>query len=120
MAEQQLNRPNVGAGFEQMDRERVSERMRAEGFGEPGRQCASWHARSTAPLVMGVLGSSPGKSQCWGRRSCHHARRISSRLGESITYRSCWPLPCSTRMTIRWLSTVDRRWTASEMRRPAA
>ena len=31
-------------------------------------------------------------------------RRRSNSLGESITYRSFWPLAASTRMTIRWLS----------------
>jgi len=51
----------------------------------------------------------------------HQLRRLSSSFCESITYRSFFPLPGSTRMTMRWLSMWgNSRLTASEMRRPAA
>ena len=46
---------------------------------------AFWHSRSTAPRLMCWLGISPGKSQCFGLSTHHHARRISNSFGESIT-----------------------------------
>jgi hypothetical protein len=61
----------------------------------------------------GTSGSSPGNSQCRGRRRRDHARKISSRFGESITSRSFWPWPCSMRSAMRWLSMAESvRWTA--------
>jgi len=63
----------------------------------------------------------PGKNQCLGRCTCHHSRNIASSFGNRITYRASWPFPWLMRITIRRLSTsVGRRWTASEIRRPAA
>ena len=86
MAEQQLKGADVGARFEQMDRERAG---RSEcglaGLDSPERQCANWHARATVPVVIGTFGSSSGKSQCRGRRHFHHSRKISSGRGESMT-----------------------------------
>ena len=37
MTKQKLNGPQIGAGFEEMDCERVSQRMRRDRFGETGR-----------------------------------------------------------------------------------
>jgi hypothetical protein len=121
MAEQQLNRPHVSAGLEQMYGERVSQGMwrnRLANVAAPLRLLTDLlHGASR----QGARGIQLGKSQRCGRVTCHHARSSSSSLGESITYRSFWPLPCSTRMTTRLLSmSVGFRWSASEMRRPAA
>jgi len=55
------------------------------GFGMPHRRRAFWHACSTAALLMGRPGRSPGKSQCLGRSTRHQSRRMSSSVGESIT-----------------------------------
>ena len=117
MAEQELNRTQVGARLEEMDRERVAERVGRNRLGElrasDGALAGSW----TALRVMGFSGCSPGKSQCRGRSTCHQARSTSSSLGE----RSFLPLPCAMRSTIRRLSMAGTvRWMASEMRRPAA
>ena len=49
------------------------------------RRAAIWHARWTAPRVIGVSGRSPGKSQWRGRSTFHQVRRIASSFGESIT-----------------------------------
>ena len=37
MTEQKLNGPQIGAGFEKMDGECVTQRMRGVGFGETGQ-----------------------------------------------------------------------------------
>ena len=72
MAEQQLNRADVGARFQQMDGERMAQGMRRDGLGNGQRRWASCTpARSTAARVMGWSGRSPGKSQCWGLATRH-------------------------------------------------
>jgi hypothetical protein len=67
MAEEQLNGADVGAGFEQMYGERMSQRCGVMGFANRARRRALWHACPTASLVMGCPGRSPGKSQVVGR-----------------------------------------------------
>jgi len=42
-------------------------------------------ASSTADVLIGLSGRSPGKSQCRDLLTRHHERRISSSVGESIT-----------------------------------
>src|SRR5712691_2736461 len=76
---------------------------------------------AAALLLMRCPGRSPGKSQDVGRSRRHQSRKISRSLGESITYRSFCPFPCSIRITIRRLSIAGPiSAMASEMRRPAA
>jgi hypothetical protein len=85
MPKEQLNRADIGAGFEQMYRERVSQRMGRDGF------------ENATPLVRllaflfhsasgdGVVGTIARKQPVAGRFTRHHARKISSSFGESIT-----------------------------------
>jgi hypothetical protein len=87
----------------------------------PESRRAFLQACSTALLSIGLLGTPLSKSHVFGRPARQYARRVSSSREGSIVYRSFWPLPCSTRMTIRLLSmSVGFRWTTSEMRRPVA
>jgi len=51
VAEQQLDGAQVGAGFQQMDREGVAQRMRGDRLGEAGE---------TVRLAAGVADSVPG------------------------------------------------------------
>jgi len=68
---------------------------------------------------MGMSARLPGNNQCWGLAVRHHWRKISSSRTESMTYRSFRPLPCSIRMTMRWLSiSTGFKWTVDRFRYP--
>ena len=85
MPEQELNRTQVGARLEEMDRKACRSACGETGLAKRARRAATWQARPTAFRVIGFSGRSPGKSQCRGRSTCHQARRTSSSFGESIT-----------------------------------
>src|SRR6516162_10076254 len=121
MAEQQLDGTNVGALFQEVDGKSVSKRMRRDRF----RDLAN-----TVGLLALLLNRKscdvPAREVSWeepvlGFSTRHQARRISRSFGESRVYLSFFPLPCSTRKTMRLLSIAGGlSATASEMRRPAA
>ena len=78
MAEQQLNGAHVGAGFQQMDRECVAQRMRRDRLGDAGSADAPFgRPASTASLVIGFSGRSPGNSHSSGS---HGAPPVAQRL----------------------------------------
>ena len=52
MAEQQLDGAQVGAGFQQMDREGVAQRVRGDWLGKPGQP-----VRLAAGVADGVAGN---------------------------------------------------------------
>ena len=88
MAEQQLNRTDVCASFQEVDGERVAQRMGRDRLGN-----AAASMGLPAGLVHGVGGDRvpwplAGKSQGRGRLTRHHSRKISSSFGDSITSRS--------------------------------
>ncbi|OGK79889.1 MAG: hypothetical protein A2X53_18355 [Candidatus Rokubacteria bacterium GWA2_70_23] len=84
------------------------------------RRRARWKTRVTLSRVRGPPWGL-GKSRVWGRRARQYSGRTRRRWGESMTERSLRPLPCSMRITMRWLSmSVTRRWGTSETRRPSA
>jgi hypothetical protein len=85
MAEQQLNGAHVGAGFQQMDREGVAERMGSNQLGNRDRRWACWQALLTEWVVIGRPGRAPGKSQGRDRFTRHQSRKISSSFGDSMT-----------------------------------
>src|SRR5215475_14109732 len=63
----------------------------------------------------------PGKSHGCGLSCRQYCRNKGSNVGESMTERSCWPLPCRTRRTMRALSiSVTCNWHSSATRKPAA
>jgi hypothetical protein len=128
MAQEQLNSAQIGARFEEMNREGMAQRMRADRFGD-----AATKARLSAGMLNGVggdrLAEIPGEEPLlWPHDPPIVAQRVEQfwrehdvpvpRLREG---RLLPPLPWATRITIRWLSSelVFRR-TASEMRKPAA
>ncbi len=54
-------------------------------------------------------------------RSCVVGHSLVPRISRATPSARGWPLPCSTRITMRWLSTSQgRSRTASEIRSPAA
>ena len=70
MAEQYLDRADIGSGFEQVGRKAVAQGMDAHGLSEL-RRLASVPARPVErACVGGRLSSRPGNSQCFGRISC--------------------------------------------------
>ena len=85
MAEQQLDSPDIRAGFQQMNCERMSKRMRRNRLAYTRELVVFWQACSTASLLMCRPGMSPGNSQWRGLFTRHQVRKISSRVGESIT-----------------------------------
>ena len=87
MAEQQLNGPDIGARFQQMNRKSVSKQVRSNWLadtGEPaGNLLAGQFHRRCADGAVGEV--------AWERASAgslltrHQVRRISSSVGDSIT-----------------------------------
>ena len=121
MPEQELNLADVGTLFEQVTGEGVAQRMGRDGFRnlrnqtgllalQLNRQLTDVLARKLAweEPVFRLLHSPPGTQDL-------------QELGESMVYLSFFPLPCSTRMTMRLLSmAAGVSAMASEIRRPAA
>jgi len=73
VAEQQLNGPYIGARFQQMNRKSVSSKCGVIGLRIPESLRAFLQASSTADVLMGLSGKSPGKSQCRGLLTRHSA-----------------------------------------------
>src|SRR6266446_2205714 len=120
--QQHLDHADVGLLLEQMGGKAVPQRVWGDGLVDLGH-----HRRGVAGAVE-LAGCQrlhwipPGKQPALGPRRLpfHQARRRSSRYGDSITYRSLRPLPCSTRMTIRVLSMSSiLSEMISEARNPA-
>ena len=128
MAEEQLNGAQVGARFEEVNREGMAQRMRADRFGD-----AAATARRSAGMLDGVRGDRsaeiPGEEPLlWPHNPPIVTQRVEQFGREHDVAvpglrrgRLLRPLPWATRITIRWLSSelVFRR-TASEIRKPAA
>ena len=85
MAEQQLNRADVGAGFQEMDGKRVAQRMGRDGLGNPGPPMRALRGLPHRVTGEGHPGRSPGKSQGRDRLTRHQSRKISSSFGDSMT-----------------------------------
>jgi hypothetical protein len=120
MAKEQLNGPQVGACFEEVNREGMAERMRADGFGNSGAK-----ARLSAGMLNGVRGDRlveiPGKEPLlWSYDPPIVTQRI-EQLRREHDVAILAALALGHPVTIRWLSSeVVFRRTASEMRKPAA
>jgi hypothetical protein len=128
MAKEQLDGAQVGAGFEQVNREGVAQRMRADGFGD-----ASTQARRSAGMLDGVRGDRlaeipreeplfrPHNPPVVTQRVEQFGREHDVAIPRFREGRLLRPLPWATRITIRWLSSEPAvKRTASEMRKPAA
>ena len=61
MAEQELDRPDIGAGFQEMDRETVTQYMWREGFGETGASVGAMTGLFDSGPSEWVVGSIAGK-----------------------------------------------------------
>ena len=120
VAEQYLDHANIDVLLEQMCGEAVSQGVRRHALGDTRQARGGVHG---APKLAGghrVDRVLAGESQACGRPARHQSRSSSSSCGESITYRSRCPLPCSTRSVMRWLSISDTfRFATSDTRRPA-
>src|SRR4029077_14237492 len=120
VSEQDLDHANIDALLEQMGGEAVPQVCGDTRLEMPARSLAAVTARLSCRGVIVLIGFWPGKSQTCGRAARHQSRNSSSSCGDSITYRSRCPLPCSTRSVMRWLSISDTfRFATSETRRPA-
>ena len=84
MAKEQLNGAQIGARFEQVNREGMAQRVRAMGLAMPARRRAVRQACSTACVVIGWP-KYPGKSHSFGRTIRQYSRSVSSSFGESMT-----------------------------------
>ena len=105
------------------------EDLAAEGARRPAAATASWNRRLTCRSVRCIPLRRPGNSQRSSMgtprsysfdRTGHHSRSSAYGSGDSTTWRSFRPLPCSTRMMRSALSiclTLSR--TTSLTRRPA-
>src|SRR5436305_3368142 len=118
--EQHLDDADVDVLLEQMGGEAVPQGVQRDALVDLAIWAAAWQARLSWRVVIGCTGSRPGNSQPRGRAAFHQARSRSSRCGDSMTLRSLPPLPCSTRMIMRWLSMSETlSETTSLARRPA-
>ena len=122
MAEKALNRAHVRAVLQQVRGERVPQSVKGNRLLDPRsrpRPLKGLLRRGGMQRLLPAL--PPGKRIVLGFSFRQYARRVSRSEAESITYRSFRPLPCSTRITIRWLSmSVNKRWTTSPSRMPVA
>ena len=125
VTQQELNRAQIRAGFQQMCRLRVAQRVRCHAFVDAGLPRGEAHRLpdhlgrdrciGTPAVVL------PGKKYVFGRIQRQYSRSAASSVGLSGISRSRPPLPCSTRSTMRWLSMSRTfSWHASLRRKPAA
>ena len=107
MPQQQLNRAQVGTGFEQVGCETMAQRVRMNLLrGQTGPLCG---VTTGVPDCFGVMGRwavwlhPPGNNHCEGFRfnPRQYSRKASKSLGLSMTSRSSRPLPPWMWMTIR-------------------
>ena len=63
MAQQDLDGPQIGAGFQQMSRKAVPERMHSHVLSSPAAKHAAWQASYTGLSDNGRPGTFPGNSQ---------------------------------------------------------
>src|SRR5438874_7525721 len=126
VSEQNLDDPDVGLLLQEMGGKAVPQCVNADTFGNAGTpRCQANDPVELARTRMlpAVARKQPGLTgrHPFLRATRHHSRNSSRRLGERMTYRSFFPLPCSTRMIIRSLSiSVSLSDTASDDRRPVA
>ena len=101
MAQQELDPPQIHPASSEMRRKGVAKQMGWMAFGRCAACPASRQMLYTARVVMGRVRGWPGKSQGRGFDCCQYCRSNGRSFGDSMTYRSCWPLPCCTRRTMR-------------------
>ena len=121
MPEKDLDGPQVGAGLQEVSGEAVPEGVDGDVLAEPRglpSPLAGLAHRGGGDRPLGVAARE--QPDPWAGRPPVGPQQLQE-FGESIDVAVLGPLPCRTRITMRWLSmSSTRRAATSETRSPAA
>lgn len=96
MAQQQLDGAHVGTRFEKMGRECImAQHMRRNRLADTGAATGLSARQPYRRWVDGLVGEPSREKPVLRPAVFQELRRISSSRGESITWRSICPVPCS-------------------------